>query len=146
MFSIRQKREIANAVEKILRDTNHPELPDGDINFKLHVEGAEDWSWANIQNNKSVSNPSVNEWNERQDHKVKEDLKYTFSYIDDTKRSITLTESQLEGTRLLYTVANEEGVIIKEDDEYYILWDDGCERTMLGNEQGHAVIDSCMVL
>jgi len=68
MFSVRQKREISDAVEKILRDTNHPELPDGDINFKLHVEGAEDWSWANIRNNKSVTNPSVNEWNERQDN------------------------------------------------------------------------------
>jgi arginine utilization protein RocB len=63
-----KKREIADAVEKILRNTNHPELPDGDINFKLHVEGAEDWSWVNIQNNKSVSNPSVNPWNERQDN------------------------------------------------------------------------------
>lgn len=31
MFSTRQKREIAAAVEKILRETNHPELPDGSI-------------------------------------------------------------------------------------------------------------------
>ena len=146
MFSVRQKREIADAVEKILRDTNHPELPSGDINFKLHVEGDEDWSWANIQNNKSVPNPSVNEWNEKQDHKVKEYLEYTFSYLDDTKRSVVLTESQLKGTRVLYTVANEEGIIIKEGNEYYIVWDDGTERTMLGTDTGYAIIDSCMVL
>ena len=30
MFSVRQKREIADAVQKILRATNHPELPAGE--------------------------------------------------------------------------------------------------------------------
>ena len=67
MFSVRQKREIADAVQKILRDTNHPELPKGEIRFSLHVEGAERWSWADIRNNGAVSSPQVNEWNERQD-------------------------------------------------------------------------------
>lgn len=67
MFSIRQKREIADAVQRILRATNHPELPSGEIQFHLHVEGAEDWSWADICNNGSVSNPGVNQWNENQD-------------------------------------------------------------------------------
>ena len=33
MFSIRQKREIADAVQKILRATSHPELPVGEIPF-----------------------------------------------------------------------------------------------------------------
>lgn len=40
MFSIRQKREIADAVQAVLRATNHPELPTGEIQFKLHVDGA----------------------------------------------------------------------------------------------------------
>ena len=40
MFSVRQKQEISAAVQKILRDTNHPELPDGEISFELHVDGA----------------------------------------------------------------------------------------------------------
>ena len=41
MFSIRQKREIAEAVQKILRATNHPELPqENEIEFTLHVHGA----------------------------------------------------------------------------------------------------------
>jgi len=66
MFSVRQKREIADAVQKILRATNHPELPTGEIQFTLHVKGAEDWSWADIANNGSVSNPGVNPWNEKQ--------------------------------------------------------------------------------
>jgi hypothetical protein len=60
MFSIRQKREIADAVQRILRATNHPELPSGEIQFHLHVNGAEDWSWADIRNNGSVSNPDIN--------------------------------------------------------------------------------------
>jgi len=64
MFSIRQKREISDAVQRILRNTNHPELPDGEINFNLHVDGAESWSWADIKNNGKVLEPTVNPWNE----------------------------------------------------------------------------------
>ena len=69
MFSIRQKREISEAVQKILRDTNHPELPPPgtEIRFHLHVDGAESWSWADIVNNGAVSNPDRNPWNEQQD-------------------------------------------------------------------------------
>jgi len=65
MFSIKQKREIATAIQKILRETNHPELPDGEITFHLHVEGAESWSWADIKNNGAVTDTSnANPWNE----------------------------------------------------------------------------------
>jgi len=65
MFSLREKREIAEAVQKILRDTQHPELPkEGEIHFLLHVEGAEPWSWADICNNAAVPNPGINPWNE----------------------------------------------------------------------------------
>lgn len=68
MFSVRQKREIADKVQQALRDTNHPELPEGEIQFELHVSGAESWSWADIRNNGSVANPGVNPHNERQDN------------------------------------------------------------------------------
>ena len=64
MFSIKQKREIAAAVQKILRDTNHPELPVGEIRFTLRVLGAETWSWADIDNNEAVIVPEVNLHNE----------------------------------------------------------------------------------
>jgi hypothetical protein len=67
MFSVRQKQEIADAVQKALRKTQHPELPKGEIRFKLRVEGAEEWSWAEIVNNGSVQHPDVNPWNEMQD-------------------------------------------------------------------------------
>ncbi len=68
MFSVQQKRDISEAVQKILRDTNHPELPSaGEITFRLNVAGAESWSWADIKNNGAVTNPSVNPHNEAQD-------------------------------------------------------------------------------
>jgi hypothetical protein len=66
MFSVAQKRQIAEDVQKILRATRHPELPPGEIFFTLHVDGAESWSWADIQNNGAVEHPDVNPWNERQ--------------------------------------------------------------------------------
>ena len=67
MFSVRQKREISDAVQKILRATGHPELPVGEIQFRLHVKGAESWSWGDILNNGSVKTPAFNPWNESQD-------------------------------------------------------------------------------
>jgi len=67
MFSVRQKREIADKIQAILRETNHPELPDGEIKFYIHVCGAESWSYADIRNNGSVTNPTINPWNEVQD-------------------------------------------------------------------------------
>ncbi len=67
MFSVNQKRAISDAVQKVLRNTNHPELPDSEIQFKLHVAGEWSWSWTDICNNGAVTNPSVNPWNEQQD-------------------------------------------------------------------------------
>ena len=65
MFSVQQKRDISDAVQKILRATNHAELPTtGEIEFHLRVEGAEDWSYAAIRNNGAVGDPSVNPHNE----------------------------------------------------------------------------------
>ena len=51
MFSIKLKQEISEKVQAILQETAHDELPKGEINFILHVDGAESWSWANIRNN-----------------------------------------------------------------------------------------------
>lgn len=74
MFSIRQKQKIADEIQKIIRATNHPELPDGEIEFEIHIKGKEDWSWADIKNNGSwdgsVSNHIAfihNEMNDKND-------------------------------------------------------------------------------
>lgn len=66
MFSVKQKREISDKIQNILRETNHPELPEGEIKFSIHVDGSESWSWADIKNNGQVENPSINPWNEQQ--------------------------------------------------------------------------------
>ena len=70
MFSVRQKREISEAVQKILRETNHVELPNEEIKFELFVEGAEKWSWAVIKNNGAITNPTINPHNEKMDDGV----------------------------------------------------------------------------
>jgi len=67
MFSVRQKREIADKIQQILRETNHPELPKGEIEFHIHIKGAEEWSWADIRNNNAVDNYSPNPHNEKMD-------------------------------------------------------------------------------
>ena len=65
MFNVEQKRSISQAVQTILRATAHPELPEGEINFSLHVDGAESWSWADIVNNGRCPTPDVNPHNEQ---------------------------------------------------------------------------------
>lgn len=68
MFSFEQKRQIAAAVEKILLDINHPEMPKEKPSFQLHVDGAESWSWADINPNWMFgedNQPGVNPHNER---------------------------------------------------------------------------------
>lgn len=67
MFSVRQKREIADKVQMILKETGHPELPIGEIKFQLFVHGAESFSYADIRNNGDVTNPGVNPHNEMMD-------------------------------------------------------------------------------
>lgn len=75
MFSVREKRMIAEAVQQILRSTGHPELPKhGEIEFLLRVKGAEEWSVATIANNGAVANPTVNLHNEAKDQKRTVDL------------------------------------------------------------------------
>lgn len=69
MFSIREKREISDAVQKVLKGTRHPELPEGEIVFHLHVKGGSFLSWADIRNNGAVTEPDVNPHNEMQDTK-----------------------------------------------------------------------------
>lgn len=51
MFSPEQKKTIATKIQQVLRESLNDELPEGEISFILHVDGAEGWSWANIRNN-----------------------------------------------------------------------------------------------
>lgn len=90
MFSVQQKRDISDAVQKILHATNHPELPTtGEIGFNLHVEGAEDWSYADIRNNGAVGDPGLNPHNELMASMPEEEgrglIEKTHRLIDDTQ-------------------------------------------------------------
>ena len=67
MFSLREKREISYAVQGALKKTKHPELPEGEISFILHVKGADAESWSWIENNGAVINPNINPHNEMSD-------------------------------------------------------------------------------
>lgn len=50
MFSSGTKKYISDEIQKLLQKILDSELPEGEISFILHVDGAEDWSWANIRN------------------------------------------------------------------------------------------------
>jgi len=66
MFSVAQKKQIAEAVEKTLLSFNHPEMPTERPFFKLHVTGNNTMSWADIEPNWTYENrePGVNPFNE----------------------------------------------------------------------------------
>jgi len=67
MFSVKEKQKIAAAIEKVLLSLKHPEMPLEKPKFELHVEGAEKWSWADIEPNwmyKEDKYQMVNPFNE----------------------------------------------------------------------------------
>jgi len=67
MFSKEQKMKISAEVEKIILSFNHPEMPIVSPSFKLHIDGKESWSWADIEPNWHYEDikPAVNPHNEK---------------------------------------------------------------------------------
>lgn len=67
MFSMDEKITIAREVEKLLLSFNHPEMSTEKPKFRLHVEGKESWSWADIEPNWTFATkaPGINPWNEK---------------------------------------------------------------------------------
>ena len=67
MFSVKEKRKIAEEIEKLLLNLDHPEMPKDKPVFKLRVDGKESWSWAEIKPNwkhDDANSPNTNPWNE----------------------------------------------------------------------------------
>lgn len=67
MFSVQEKRHIAQCLEIIILTLKHPEMPTEKPRFKLHIDGKESWSWADIEPNWTFDDknkPGVNSWNE----------------------------------------------------------------------------------
>ncbi len=67
MFSMKEKQQIAKEIEELLLKLNHPEMPKEKVVFALHINGKEDWSFADIKPNwwYKDTKPSVNPWNEK---------------------------------------------------------------------------------
>ena len=66
MFSKEEKQKISEEVEKLLLSFNHPEMPKEKPMFALHVNGKEDWSWADITPNwiYEGNEAKTSDWNE----------------------------------------------------------------------------------
>lgn len=67
MFSLQEKQHIAKKVEELLLSLNHPEMPKEKPKFHLRVDGAEEWSFAEIDPNwtfNKTNQRQVNPWNE----------------------------------------------------------------------------------
>jgi len=66
MFSMQEKQRISKEIEKLLLSFGHPEMPKKRPNFKLHVEGKEEWSFADIEPNWVFEDnvPGINPFNE----------------------------------------------------------------------------------
>ncbi len=67
MFSREEKKKIAEVIEKTLLELKHPEMPTEKPKFKLHIDGKESWSWADIEPNWVYADkePNVNPFNEK---------------------------------------------------------------------------------
>lgn len=75
MFSTQQKQDIAAVVETLLLAMQHPEMPDKNPSFALHVDGKEPCSWADIKPNwmfGAENPPAVNPHNEKVAEKMKD--------------------------------------------------------------------------
>ena len=67
MFSVKEKQYISQVIERTILELKHPEMPKEKPIFKLHINGKEDWSWADIEPNwkYGIDNPpKVNPFNE----------------------------------------------------------------------------------
>lgn len=65
---MQQKQKIAAKIEKLLLSFNHPEMPTDKPVFKLHIDGKESWSWADIEPNwiyNKNNKPNINPFNEK---------------------------------------------------------------------------------
>jgi len=52
MFNVEEKRDISDKIQKIIRETNHPGLPDREIRFQILIEGINPGDkWTGIRNN-----------------------------------------------------------------------------------------------
>lgn len=59
MFSVKEKQHIADEIEKLIKSLNHPEVDENNIRFKIHINGIEDWCFADITDNKTAEENGI---------------------------------------------------------------------------------------
>ena len=59
VFSSTQKHEVADAVQAILHFIHHPALPEGEISFRLYINGTKPGECIDIYNNGAIEKRSV---------------------------------------------------------------------------------------
>lgn len=115
MFSVEEKRIISEAVQAILRSTNHAELPaTGEISFTLKVVGAEAWSYAEIKNNGAVGDPGVNPHNELMASMSEEEGR---SMIKTAQEMLDKTDPRATPDEFYKEMLTNDMVTLKEDNQ-----------------------------
>ena len=73
MFSAKKKKHLANCIESLIIAMDHPEMDNNNVRFKIHIDGKESWSFADITDNNTAAERGigVNPWNESQDDTAK---------------------------------------------------------------------------
>jgi len=103
MFSVAEKQKIAEEIEKLLLSFNHPEMPKAKPNFKLHIDGAESWSWADIEPNWKYGEnnpPGVNPWNEVAREKLNNlQTESQITVLDQLEPSLIIRTDEKEAMR-----------------------------------------------
>lgn len=143
MFSVQQKRDISDAVQRLLRSTMHPELPTtGEISFSLNVAGAEDWNYAVIKNNGAVGDPGVNPHNELM-ASLPEEKAQSVPYMPDPRNTPDefiqeMLKQQISA--LTQRIYKAEAIIVDYNKRLGRLEDRDTIKDQLYSEQGNQVI------
>jgi len=128
MFSGKEKKMISQKLEEILLELKHPEMPDERPSFKLHVDGKEDWSWADIEPNwtfNEENKPGGSPWNELSriitEGGIKEEGKEPISFEkDELSNDLTFYFTEKDGTQKEVLKIKAEGFWVEgrkvEDD------------------------------
>ena len=86
MFSVAEKQKIAQVIENVLKEINHPEINNQKPCFHLAVVGKEPWSFAEIHPNHEPVQAEPNPWNE-----IVRDI------LEDADKQEQICENRLNG-------------------------------------------------
>ena len=59
MFSVKEKQKLSRKIEELIRELNHPEMDNSNIRFKIHIDGMDKLSYADITDNKTAAENNI---------------------------------------------------------------------------------------